>query len=376
MSPKEFTPLESLLEPIPGDNPAGEDIRDDPSPASDYYSIKDTRNAARAAERNNMFDGDSSEARDLWNKVISLAPDIIQHKSKDLEVASWYTEALVRHYDFHGLRYGFELIHGLIEKYWDQLYPLPDEEDGVATRVLSLAGLNGQGAEGVLVAPIRNVDLTQGDDPGPFSYWKYQQALDVEKIMDEEARADKAAKLGFSNEQVELAVAESSDEFFISLRDDLRISIDTYREIGRILDEYCGLEDAPSTSNIINALENSLGAVNHIGREKFPVEEVVEATETQQEGASEPGQTPSAGVIQSSGPVQTREDAFRKIREISEFFRKTEPHSPISYILERAVLWGEMSLEELMKELIKDGSARESYTSLTGVDTSEDENDG
>ncbi|VAW68077.1 Uncharacterized protein ImpA [hydrothermal vent metagenome] len=372
MRQKEFTPLESLLEPIPGENATGEDIRDDPSPASDYYSIKDTRNAARAAERNNMFDGDSNEARDLWNKVISLAPGILQNKSKDLEVASWYTEALIRHYGYHGLLYGFKLIHGLIEQYWDKLYPQPDE-DGVATRVLSLAGLNGQGADGVLIAPIRNVPLTQGSDPGPFSYWKYQQALDVEKIMDEEAKADKAAKLGFSNEQVEIAVTESSDEFFINIRDDLSTAIDTYREIGRILDEYCGLDDAPSTSNIINSLEDCLGAVNHIGKEKFPAEEVPEADESSADGASDTPQTTTAAP-KSTGPVQSREEAFKQIKIISEFFRKTEPHSPISYILDRAVLWGEMTLEELMKELITDGSARDSYTSLTGVNTrNEDE---
>lgn len=367
MASDEIIPLDNLLQPISENKPAGDDIRADPSPTSLYYSIKDARNAARAAERNNLFDGNSSEADEQWRKIIQLAPTILQNNAKDLEVASWYTEALVRQYGFQGLRDGFKLIHGLIEQYWDNLYPLPDE-DGIETRVASLAGLNGEGAEGVLIVPIRNVDITQGSEPGPFSFWKYQQALDVEKIIDETAKADKAAKLGFSIDDVDNAVAESSEAFFVNARDDLRITIDTFKEVGNMLDEYCGINDAPPVSNILNILQDCLGTVNHIGKYKIPAEHEEAALEDQENTATE-----SAGVTQqaalTSGAITGRKDAFKKLAEISEYFRKAEPHSPISYILKRAVKWGDMPLDELMKELIPDSSARDIYGSLTGIPT-------
>ncbi|RDH83840.1 MAG: type VI secretion system protein TssA [endosymbiont of Galathealinum brachiosum] len=371
MASEEIIQLDSLLQPISEDNPVGDDIREDSSPTSAYYSIKDARNAARAAERNNMFDGDSSEADDQWRKILELAPDILQNNAKDLEVASWYTEALIRRYGFQGLRDGFRLIHGLIDQYWDNLYPLPDE-DGVETRVASLTGLNGEGAEGVIIAPIRNVLITQGNEPGPFSLWKYQQALEVEKIIDEEAKSDKASKLGFSNEDVERCVSESSEEFFVNICDDVSISIDTYREIGSMLDEYCGINDAPPISNIINILTESQGAINHIGKYKIPADDAGEMSSDESGDASDPSGESTGQVAQASGPIKTRADAFKKLIEISEFFRKTEPHSPISYIIERAVKWGDMPLDDLMKELIPDSSARDFYGSLTGVKT-EDE---
>ena len=371
MASEEIINLESLLQPISDDNPVGDDIRDDPSPVSPYYSIKDARKAARSAERNNMFDGDSSEADDQWRKIMELAPEILQNNAKDLEVASWYTEALIRRYGFQGLRDGFKLINGLVDQYWDNLYPMPDE-DGIETRVASLTGLNGEGAEGVLIAPIRSVEITQGYEPGPFSYWKYQQALDVEKIIDEEAKADKASKLGFSNEDVEKAVTESSESFFVDIRDDVAEAIDTYKEVGRKLDEHCGINDAPPTSNIINILGDILGAINHIGKYKMPSEEAAEElTDENGEAASQDGGEGQA-VAQASGPVKSRTEAFKKLTEISEFFRKTEPHSPISYIIERAVKWGDMPLEDLMRELIPDSSSRDFYGSLTGVRTDED----
>ncbi|RKZ70433.1 MAG: type VI secretion system protein TssA [Gammaproteobacteria bacterium] len=370
MTSVEIIPIDRLLQPISEDNAVGDDIREDPSPTSLYYSIKDARNAARAAERSNMFDSNSNEADEHWRKILELAPDILQNQSKDLEIASWFTEALIRRYGFQGLRDGFKLIQGLIEQYWDKLYPLPDE-DGLETRVASLSGLNGEGAEGVLIPPIRNVEITQGKEPGPFSYWKYQQALEVEKIIDEEAKADKAAKLGFTHNDVEQAVSDSSETFFINIRDDVSEAITTYREIGRMLDEHCGINDSPPSSNIINILEDCLGTINHIGKHKMPAEDLAENTEANiTNNSSAPSATVSS--TQTTGPVTSRAEAFKKLTEISEFFRKTEPHSPISYILERAVKWGDMSLNDLIKELIPDSSARDTYGSLTGIKTDDD----
>ena len=43
--------IDSLVAPVNEDTPQGIDIREDRSPTSDYYTIKDARNAARAAER-------------------------------------------------------------------------------------------------------------------------------------------------------------------------------------------------------------------------------------------------------------------------------------------------------------------------------------
>ena len=197
MASAETIPLEKLLTPISDEFGVGENLRENTSADSAYHRIKDARKAARAAERNNMFDNDNSEANNHWRQILDLAPDVLESQSKDLDIACWYTEALTRQYGFQGLRDGFKLINGFIENFWDNVYPLPDE-DGIETRTATLTGLNGEGSEGVLISPIRNVDITQGNNPGPFSYWKYQQALDVEKIIDEESRAEKSAKLGFN----------------------------------------------------------------------------------------------------------------------------------------------------------------------------------
>ena len=368
MASKAIIELDSLLKPVSKKNPAGDDIRDSSSATSPYFTIKDARNTARSAERTHMFDTANSEADQHWHSILDLAPDILENQAKDLEIASWYTEALLRRHGFQGLRDGFKLILGLIEQYWDNLYPMPDE-DGIETRVASLSGLNGEGSEGVLIAPIRNVEITQGNDPGPYSYWKYQQALDIDKTIDEAEKKEKVAKLGFSLGDIDQAVVESDEAFFVDLRDDISNALETYREISQKLDEHCSINDSPPTSNIINTLQDCLGVVKHIGRSKLPTPET-ELSESTSDSSAIEDQASAASPGAShrpAGPIKTRQDAFKQLKDISDFFRSTEPHSPISYIIERAVRWGDMPLDSLIKELIPDPSARDVFGSLTGV---------
>lgn len=368
MASPDIIDLARLLAPISEELPAGTDVRQDPSPTSHYQTIKTARSAARAAERNSIHDGDTTEADEHWRKIFSLAPEILSKQSKDLEIASWFTESLIRRHGFQGLRDGFRLIEGLIENFWEHVFPLPDEEDGIETRVSSLSGLNGGDGEGVLIAPIRKVRITEGQDPGPFSFWQYHLALNVQRTASEDARASKADKLGFSIEDIERAVSESSETFFVDLIDDISIAIDSYKHIDQLLEQRCG-DDAPSTRRIIETLEECRGAVTHIGKQKLPlpIEEDPVA-----EGEESSVSTPAGTSAAAPNVINSREAAFKQLTEIAEFFRKTEPHSPVSYVLEKAVKWGHMPLDELIIELIPEASSRTHFSQLTGVQSNED----
>lgn len=360
--------LESILAPISDEAPSGSDCRESPSPNSNYQIIKSARNSARSIERTNIFGDADSESEEHWRKVLDLSPKIIREESKDLEVASWYAEALVRKHGFRGLSIAFKLIHGLIEQYWDVLYPMPDE-DGIETRVSPLSGLNGEGAEGVLIAPIRNNIVTEGSSVGPFTYWEYQQAVEVHRISDQENQEEREKKLGFKLADIEKAIDESSVEFVTELRDDIADCISVYKAISEILDERCGAYDAPPTSNILNILEECHGAIMHLGQSKFPAEELPEDLTGDTTDDSGTPTSATAAKQAAAGPIATREQAFKQLEEIAKFFRKTEPHSPVSYILEKSVKWGNMPLNELVRELIPDSSALNHYSMLTGVKT-------
>lgn len=368
--------ISELLIPISEDQPTGVDLRLDASPLSSYQTIKTARSAARDAEKNNLYnESGGSDADEYWRKILTLAPRILREESKDLEVATWLTEAMVRRYGFQGLRDSLQLIEGLLNQFWEHLYPMPDE-DGIETRVSPLAGLNGKSNEGVLIAPIRRIPLTEGYTPGPFAYYQYQQAVDIERTSNDDAREAKAEKLGFTLAHIEQAVAESSETFFADLVDDMDQAVASCRAIESLLDDACGSSDAPSTRNIVAAVEACRSAINHIAKHKLPVviEESLQGNETFAGDPSASTAKASAGNTGSviANALVSREAAFKQLLEIAQFFRKTEPHSPVSYALEKAVKWGNMSLEDLIIELIPDSSSRKHFSELTGVKSNED----
>jgi type VI secretion system protein ImpA len=360
----------SLLAPISPEHPTGIDLRLDASPLSSYQTIKTARYAARDAEKNNLYKESNGEADEHWRKILSLAPGLLIRESKDLEVATWLTEALIRRNGFQGIKDAFALIEGLIENFWDQLYPLPDEEDGIETRVSPLAGLNGTANEGVLIAPIRRVPLTEGYSPGPFAYWQYQQAVELERTTNDDARNSKAEKLGFTLADIERAVEESTQQFILDQFDDINETINCAKRVEVLLDQRCGSEHAPSMRAIVSALEECRAALNHIAKHKLPVEAepviVITGTDVTGTGAAQPTISNTASALVS------REAAFKQLLDIAKFFRTTEPHSPVSYALEKAVKWGNMPLDELIVELIPDSSSRKHFSELTGVKTNED----
>lgn len=361
----------SLLAPISTDNPAGIDLRLDSSPLSNYQTIKTARYAARDAEKNNLYRESNGEADEQWRKILSLAPGLLTRESKDLEVATWLTEALIRRNGFQGMRDAFLLIEGLIENFWDHLYPMPDEEDGIETRISPLAGLNGTANEGVLIAPIRRVPLTEGYSPGPFAYWQYQQAVELERTTNEDVRISKAEKLGFTLADIERAVEESTQSFIVDQFDDINEIISCSKRVEKLLDQLCGSEHSPSMRAIVSALEECRAALNHIAKHKLPIEAVPDVVIEETPESTTSGATKPA-VAGATNALVSREAAFKQLLDIAKFFRTTEPHSPVSYALEKAVKWGNMPLDELIVELIPDSSSRKHFSELTGVKTNED----
>lgn len=365
--------IDALVAPIAEDQPGGSDIREDRSPTSDYYTIKDARNSARAAERSAMFDDTDADLLAPWRDVAKSAEKILAGQSKDLEVASWYTEALIRLHGFTGLRDGFVLIERLVAEYWDSLYPEPDE-DGLETKVAPLAGLNGDGGDGTLLMPIRSAEITPEGDYGAFSFFQHQQARDADRIADDEAKAARVETLGYSLAEIDQCVNAASNEWAQNLVETIEAAIAHYKSINDALRASCG-HDAPPSTNISTLLDEVLRTTRFIYKAQLEAlaasaaEAESAATEPEAAGAAAvQGAAPAAAAVRiAAGPVATREDALRLLEEAARYFRTYEPHTPLAPGLERLIGWGRMTVSELMTELLPDDQSRAVYSQLTGV---------
>jgi type VI secretion system protein ImpA len=89
-----------------------------------------------------------------------------------------------------------------------------------------------------------------------------------------------------------------------------------------------------------------------------------EAGETSEAGAT-PGPRPRGAA--RPGEIATREDALRLLEEVARWFRRSEPHSPLSYTLEEAVRRGRMTLPDLLQETLADETARNAFLTALGI---------
>src|SRR5260221_12841394 len=165
MSSPSILDVDALLAPIAGPSPAGVDLRASADFNSAYNRLKPARSDAGKRERQ-MAQG-LDVAAPNWQIFMDTAPTVIAGQSKDLEIATWVTEALLRLHGFAGLRDGFRLLRGMLETYWDSFYP-PRDSEGDETRIRPLRDLNGEEKDGTLIRPIYSVPLLRGKGGGRY----------------------------------------------------------------------------------------------------------------------------------------------------------------------------------------------------------------
>lgn len=354
-----------MLKPIAADKPFVGDLRENIAVDSSYQVLRNARSSARNNERAAQNEGDISpvDVSD-WQPLLDMVPSVLVDESKDIELVAWYIEALTRKFGFLGLARGFSLARQLIENYGEQLYPLPDE-DGVISQLSSLAGLNGFGSEGALIYPIKAIRITQGDAPGPLAVWQCEQVLEADRTTDADKREARFKQNGVTRAQLDDILQETTTEFLQQVQQDIQAAIDEYKSYQVVLDAYAQQDPMP-TGQILDTLENCLKVLSYIAGDRL---RTVEESETQVEEKSEVKLNSNAKNASEGGPISDREDALKRLREVATYFRRAEPHSPISYSIEQAIRWSNLPLTELIKELIPDDSARTKYQHLSGIDT-------
>lgn len=359
--------LEAVLAPVSEDAPAGTDLREDYSPASVYFQLRDARAEARDAERQaEAAEGDEATAPQ-WRSMQSLALRALATGAKDLEVAAWMTEALVRTDGLRGLSTGAAVIGGLVERYWDDLFPMPDE-DGIETRVAPVAGLAGQGVDGTLMQPLRKTTLFNRPDGSPFGLWRYVATVELSGITDPERRAARleAGVLPFDEMEKEARLAGPGH--WSALRTDVSGALESWAEMGRALDDKAG-PDSPSTSRVRDLLVQLLEICD-----RFAPAQAGGGGAEASDGAAGPAEA-QAGLPAGGGnaanaaaaAIAGREQALRQLGEIAAWFRKTEPHSPLSYTLDDAVRRARMTWPELLAEVLPDQTTRDALITALGI---------
>lgn len=355
--------LDFLLAPFPGDSPAGADPRADDN-GGDLRAIRESRDTARNIERKADDNGEEPiESWQHWRSARDVSIRMLAEQSKDLEVASYLTEALLRTDAFEGLSHGLRVIRGLVQGMWDDLYPRPnpeepDEESRLSERLRSLTRLNGQDGPGLLPPVLARVHITEGATVGPFACWHYRQASELaKKSPDEQVRRINDGAVNMS--QLDRAVNETSPQFFGQLLGSMNACLAELQELDNALTEKCG-RYAPSWSAIREELEECCRILRLIAKGRLPAED----SATMADGSPVTGAGPGAA---ATGGLTSREDAFRMLELVAAFFERMDPQSLLALQLRKIIRLGRMTPEEYYREMLEDDSARDKLFKAVGL---------
>ncbi len=343
--------VDRLLAPVSALMPAGADLRQSGEKAGLYYALKEKRLTARARERQADVEADRGSTLPEWRELALGAQELLATETKDIELASWLLEALLRIDGFAGLQEGLVVLDGLIERFWPDLHSI--EGDTIADKLAPLAGLNGIDAEGALVQPLRLAPLAlpAGGEPAGLWLWQEQRRRGSDS---------KEAKL------LAQAVQNTTRATFVGLSRDLERSWTAFRRLDARLDALCGA-DAPPLTIIRTVLEEARDALRQMSGVEpspdVPLPDAVAETTASEKAAVE------VSIRPPSRPLETRDDALAELLRIAEFFRIREPHSPISYAIETLVRRARLPLSDLLRELIPDEGVRRSALNMAGIAT-------
>ena len=373
--------IEQLLAPIAGPDglAAGPDVRGGGASGSALYlAIKDARNEARLAERNAITSGDPDAVPlkagiRAWETVAQGGTALLA-ETKDLQVAAWLTEAWLRSDGFPGVAAGFDLLAGLVERFWDDGLHPQEDEDGIETRVAPLCGLFGNGDTGTLLQPIKLLPLSDHALP-MVALWtvetvQAQSTRHDDPDLAEEMAERRRSQIATMEEAIHRAspafAREAADGIAAALvaLDRLMAAIDARTPFGRFGSQVARpLQDSAALLRVhgpVVAETEDAGLPSSSG----DLEPLATTGLIDGEAVTAPAGAPTLGPM-------NRERALATLLEVAAFFERNEPQSIIGESLRHVVRRANLSAVELLAELLPDGEQRALFLLRAGIGRSE-----
>jgi type VI secretion system protein ImpA len=343
--------LPDLLAPIAPAAPCGEDL----SFSAEFDAILEMRRADDPTLDQGEWVTELKQAD--WAGAAAQCEALLRTRTKDIRVAVWLIEALARRDGFAGLQRGLEALAGLCERYWDTLHPRAEGADGAEQRIGNLSWLAARGVDFVRTVPLTDAEA------GRFSLRDHEAARALAAVVQRGAATDgePVPSERPTLDAFDKAARDSTPEFLqTSLRDAVAARAALQRLQG-VLDRRLGTE-GPSFAPIREALDDAVRMAERLARSGGAG------------GGTDVRPAPAATIaltrveeLPPSAAIPSRAHALQQLRLVAEYFRRTEPHSPVAYLASKAAQWGEMPLHEWLRTVLKDAAALAHVEELLGI---------
>lgn len=320
---------EALLAPVSAAVPEGLPAAEDES----YRRIRHEREEEDASLPLGAWERELKRAN--WVAASELSAAAMAMRSKDLQLAAWLFEALIARSGFQALAPCLGLIDALFLQYGAKLHPQNSEH-----RINLLVWIGQK-----LLPPLRRVAITATGTGHDYAWNDWEQAQRNEQLRASLGKQREAEIEGATLSDVGAALACTSNERIVFLQSCLSDGLTALQTLESTLDSHLG-EDAPGLSAMRNLLERI---------------EVVLVAEARRRGMTTPAPSEDAAPdALSSGHARVedvvvgsldRREVYAALADIAHALETIEPHSPVPYLIRRAVAWGGLNTAQLYSEV-------------------------
>ena len=349
--------IESLLSEISAEAPCGEDV------AYDQSFLELERMLQDKPDGGMVESGDQTAEEPHWDRIRESCSDLFT-RSKDLRVGMYMTLSLLKTEGFAGLSEGLALLHGMLDKYWENLWPQLDPDDGndplERTNILaSLAPPPGSFQDPMKFPQrISEAPLSNSLRLGRFSF------RDILIASGEiTAAASEDDKQAVEMSVIDAAFEDTSTEDLQATEQSVAESAAQGEAIEELLTQKVGAEKAIDLSR----LPKNLNDIRKRLKQYLAQRGYTAGGEGEESPSGEEAVAEEQAVKPISGEIRSTDDVLRALDKICQYYERHEPSSPVPLILRRAQRLVTKSFIDIIRDLSPDAMAQ--VEKITGTET-------
>jgi type VI secretion system protein ImpA len=346
--------VDALLAPVSTDMPAGDDLEYDPA-------FLEVNRLADGTPERVMGDTVVPAEEPDWQKIQTACADLLL-RSKDIRIGLLLLRALLHRGSLPGLQAGMQLLAGLVDRYWDSLYPALDtSDDNDPTERINVLSTLVDPA--IVITPLRDAPLLRSPTFGTLSL------RDIELAEGKTRPAPGTTPLDIAS--VHAAFMDCDLEGLVSYASAAASAAEQVKQLSTSLGTKVQAISCPDFDALLALLSTIEATLRVRLNERRPQDEPPDAeSEAQSAGdTSTPvGNQKAAAPKTDPMQIRSRDDVVRVLDALCAYYNQNEPSSPVPLLLKRARRLVKLDFLAIMSDLAPEALDR--ITAIKGPDES------
>jgi len=350
--------IESLLSEVSPELPCGENLTYDQA----YLELERMFQSSSAGM---VESGEEVSEEPNWQEARNRCVELLG-RMKELRLILYLTLSLLRTDGLSGLNGGLAVLRGVLERFWDHVYPQLDPEDNNdplerVNIIASIAPAAGSYQDPMMFKQrLFEAPLCNSRRLGKYGYRDILIARgEITVPVEEGTKLPDMAILDAAFDDVETEELQATNKAASE-------AIDHVKAIENILNDRVGVGKAPNLSGFQKALTDVQKCVGgYLAKRGYG--------QTSSEGQGPTGEDAgqAAGAKPISGEICSDQDVLLALEKICQYYERNEPSSPVPLLLRRARRLVSKSFMDIIRDVSPDSLGQ--IENITGIDRGEAE---